>query len=129
MREQLEKNLLQIYRRMKSKLKIDQHGNKYWKNSHNEYHREDGPAIELINGNKAWFINGQYHRANGPAIEWADGTKSWYLNGILYSEDKHNKLSFNILYGEQFVDEIEPVPPIMKTILEPITRKRLIELD
>jgi len=44
-------------------------------------HREDGPAIEDINGNKEWLVNGQLHRLDGPAIEEANGSKLWYVNG------------------------------------------------
>lgn len=44
-------------------------------------HRIDGPAIELADGEKRWFIDGECHREYGPAIESADGEKKWYLNG------------------------------------------------
>ena len=33
------------------------------------------------NGTKHWYLNDQYHREDGPAIEWFDGSKSWFLNG------------------------------------------------
>ena len=56
-----------------------------------KYHREDGPAIEYKNGDKAWWLNGNRHREDGPAIEWADGDKEWYLNGIEYSESDWKK--------------------------------------
>jgi hypothetical protein len=51
---------------MESKLTIDEYGNKRW---------------ELPNG----FL----HRENGPAIEWVCGDKWWHLNGIQYSEQEH----------------------------------------
>ena len=44
-------------------------------------HRTDGPAIELANGGKRWYIEGKRHRLDGPAIEFADGDKSWYIEG------------------------------------------------
>ena len=44
-------------------------------------HREDGPAIEFVNGDKFWYFNGRFHREEGPAIEYADGYKSWYYHG------------------------------------------------
>lgn len=50
-------------------------------------HREDGPAIEHVNGHKEWWINGKLHRTDGPAIEYADGGKDWYINGKLHRED------------------------------------------
>jgi hypothetical protein len=33
-------------------------------------------------GTKKWFINGQFHREDGPAIDLADGEKNWCINGI-----------------------------------------------
>jgi hypothetical protein len=34
---------------------------------------------------KEWYINGQLHREDGPAIEYIDGSKSWYINGEVSS--------------------------------------------
>jgi hypothetical protein len=53
-------------------------------------HREDGPAIECANGDKAWYLNGQCHREDGPAVEWASGDKYWYLNGQELTEAEFN---------------------------------------
>jgi hypothetical protein len=50
-------------------------------------HREDGPAVEWIDGSKEWFLNGQRHREDGPAVEKVDGSKEWYLNGKYHRED------------------------------------------
>jgi len=68
---------------------INEHGTKlYYKDKEMEIrHREDGPAVEHVNGTKSWYLNGELHREDGPAIEWNDGTKSWYLNGELHRED------------------------------------------
>ena len=44
-------------------------------------HREDGPAIEYVDGSKEWYLNGKLHRSDGPAIEWASGSKEWYVDG------------------------------------------------
>ena len=41
--------------------------NKTWRNDRYELHREDGPAVEHINGDKAWFINGKRHRDDNAA--------------------------------------------------------------
>jgi len=35
----------------------------------NKLHKLDGPAIELENYSKEWWINGKRHRLDGPAIE------------------------------------------------------------
>jgi len=46
-----------------------------------KFHRDDGPSIITLTGNKFWCIDGNYHREDGPAIEYGDGRKCWYLNG------------------------------------------------
>jgi hypothetical protein len=51
------------------------------------YHREDGPAVDYINGDKFWYLNGESHREDGPAVEYANGDERWYLNGQLHRED------------------------------------------
>lgn len=50
-------------------------------------HREDGPAIEYVDGDTMWFFYGDLHREGGPAIEYANGTKQWWLYGELHRED------------------------------------------
>jgi hypothetical protein len=65
-------------------------------NEKGQYHREDGPAREFINGTKEWWINGKYHREDGPAVEWNDGAKGWCLNGNLYSEQQWQQEVINI---------------------------------
>ena len=32
-------------------------------------------------GNKYWYIDNNLHREDGPAVELGDGTKYWFLNG------------------------------------------------
>jgi hypothetical protein len=68
---------------------IDEYGNKhYYKDkAMTILHREDGPAIELAGGGKAWYINGKHHREDGPAVELAGGDKSWYINGKRHRKD------------------------------------------
>jgi len=34
-----------------------------------------------LHGVNYWFKDDQFHREDGPAIEWNDGTQFWYLNG------------------------------------------------
>ena len=45
-----------------------------------ELHREDGPAVEYLNGSREYCINGKLHREGGPAVEKADGYKAYYIN-------------------------------------------------
>ena len=70
-------------------IEINNHGDKFYylDEEMTIFHREDGPAIECVNGSKEWCINGKLHRENGPAVEWADGTKEWWKNGKRHRED------------------------------------------
>lgn len=70
---------------MKNGMEADEYGTKrYYVNG--KLHREDGPAIECINGDKIWCQRGQYHRIDGPAIELSNGINIWYY------EDKRHRL-------------------------------------
>jgi len=59
-----------------------------WYNLDGQLHREDGPAVEYVKGDKYWRINGQYHREDRPAIEYVDGSKEWYINGQELTEEE-----------------------------------------
>jgi hypothetical protein len=56
-----------------------------------QWHRTDGPARELTNGNKEWWQNGKRHRTDGPAIERADGYKGYWIEGEKYTEEEFLK--------------------------------------
>ena len=62
-----------------------------WYNLEGNYHRENGPAIEWVDGDKSWWTNGQLHRVDGPAVEWVDGSKEWWINGDEYTERSFNE--------------------------------------
>ena len=76
-----------------SQMEIDRNGNKIWRNSIGQKHREDGPAVEKYNGAMAWYVNGKLHREDGPALVNVDGhfhfgiEKKWLINGTLHRED------------------------------------------
>ena len=72
---------------------IDEQGTIYYYNDLEQLHREDGPAVEYINGYKEWYLNGKRHREDGPAVELANGTKYWYLNGEYHTEQEFNELT------------------------------------
>ena len=72
-------------------------GNKYLF-LNGKLHREDGPAIEYIDGAKSWYLNGNLHREDGPAIEWNDGSKRWYLNNKRFSEKEYLKAVKKIIH-------------------------------
>jgi hypothetical protein len=52
-----------------------------------KFFRQDGPAIEWVNGTKKWYIDGKKHRTDGPAVEWYNGYKEWWVHGLLHRED------------------------------------------
>jgi len=57
-------------------------GNRYWCNDNYELHREDGPAVEYVNGDRSWYRDGKPHREDGPAIDWvSNGLQEWWFNG------------------------------------------------
>lgn len=60
-------------------LHVDSFGAKYWYRDRKR-HRDNGPAVECLNGHTEWWINGKLHRLDGPAVEKTDGTKIWFQN-------------------------------------------------
>jgi len=53
-------------------------------------HREDGPALEKINGDKIWYSRGMIYRDDGPAMELANGNRYWYNEGKLWFSETGN---------------------------------------
>jgi len=68
-------------------MRVDNFGNKFWRNKNGELHRLDGPAVEYSDGHKEWWLNGRRHREGGPAFEVANDRKEWWLNGLLHRLD------------------------------------------
>lgn len=73
-----------------STMTVDESGNKTWFNEDDRLHRTNGPAIEDINGYKAWCMNGKLHRLDGPAVEHVNGTKAWWVDGRELTEEEFN---------------------------------------
>jgi hypothetical protein len=71
-------------------VKVDDCGTNRWYLD-DKLHRENGPAIEWVDGTKCWCLNGVFHRVDGPAIEYANGSKEWYLGGVKYTEANWRK--------------------------------------
>ena len=100
------------------------------------FHREDGPAIEHINGNKWWYVNGKLHREDGPAIEFANGNKWWAVNGKLHREDgpaiefadghKEWWINDKCLTEEEFHKHTSPT---VEVTLEEVAKKMGIPVD
>jgi hypothetical protein len=90
-------------------IKIDECNNTYYYADKEMiiFHREDGPAIEYADGDKAWFLNGKYHREDGPALEWATGYKEWHLNGKWLTEKEFNQHKKTSAYCNGKIVEID----------------------
>lgn len=99
---------------------IDTAGNKFYYSDREMeiLHREDGPATDYVNGDKAWWINGKRHREDGPAIDYASGYRAWWINNNLHREDgpaieyadgsKEWCLNGDKLTEEEFNERIDP---------------------
>ena len=66
---------------------VDADGSVYYYNAQGQLHRVHGPAVERLNGYRAWYQIGQLHRLDGPAIVNADGYRAWWQNGRLHRLD------------------------------------------
>ena len=56
-------------------------------------HREDGPAVQRLDGSKEYYRNGQLHNENGPAFVSCGGFrlyKQWWLNDERLTEEEFN---------------------------------------
>ena len=91
---------------MKDGLYIDFLGTKFYY-LNNLLHREDGPAVQAINGDKSYWIDGMLHREDGPAVEWSNGNKVWYIRGERLSEEEFNEKVKMIPIKKEFDDRIE----------------------
>ena len=48
----------------------------------------NGLVADLV-GNKCWYLNDELHREDGPAVEWVNGDTWWYYKGIFVGEGDH----------------------------------------
>ncbi len=76
---------------------IDEEGNKFWysetEGEETLLHRDDGPAVEMVDGSVEWWKHGQLHRIDGPAVENVDGREWWFRGKLVdaYSLDEFKK--------------------------------------
>ena len=81
-----------VFDALKYRVDVDMFGTRRYYNSDNKLHRMGGPAVVYVNGNSAWWQNGQRHRTDGPAIELVQrGSKAWYINDVRLTEDEFNQ--------------------------------------
>jgi hypothetical protein len=52
-------------------------------------HREGGPALEYVCGDKFWYRMDLLHRVDGPAIEQGNNITYYYLDGIRLTKEEH----------------------------------------
>jgi hypothetical protein len=60
-----------------------------------EVYIEDGEYYEVVTdskGNRFWKQNGDIHRLKGPAVELANGKKEYFLRGVEYSKEKFDMI-------------------------------------
>ena len=77
---------------VKNGLYIDDEGNRKWYKD-SKLHRDNGPAVEWVNGDRWWCKDSKLHREDGPAIEYANGNHWRYkTNGILHGNDHADEL-------------------------------------
>ena len=69
--------------------------NELWELPNGYLHREDGPAIKNLYGDKIYYYNNKLHREDGPAVEYHDGDKEWWLHNNQYSEQEYKKIQRN----------------------------------
>ena len=49
----------EVFDALKYRIEVDTRGTRWYYNSANQLHRDDGPAIEYSDGVKPWYINGK----------------------------------------------------------------------
>ena len=69
---------------------VAENGTITYQNDQGQLHREDGPALETLDGMRYWCRNGKWHREDGPAIDYGDGQKSWYVDGKPMTKNEFN---------------------------------------
>lgn len=59
---------------------IDEWRTKRWFDDLGRLHRENGPAVEYLNGDFSWYVSGVRHRLDGPAVKLGDDLYWFYHN-------------------------------------------------
>lgn len=70
-----------------SRLEISAAATRRWYDGQNQLHRDDGPAVEYIDGLKLWYQHGKQHRVGGPAAEYPDDVQYWLQYDKLHRVD------------------------------------------
>lgn len=68
----------------------------------------NGPVYNS-NGNVFWYLNGKLHREEGPAIEYVKGNRKWYLYGVEYTENEHKTKMRTIIFNRNIENSLDNV--------------------
>jgi len=69
-------------------------------------HSENYPAVIKHNIEKIWCKEGIRHREDGPAIECVNGHKEWWLNGWQYDNEQKYKIALRKIKLERILKKI-----------------------
>ena len=92
--------------RTEYRVTVDSNGSTRWRNLEGELHRECGPAIEYVSGERHWYLNGRFHREDGPACEYVSGVKYWYIHGKQFTEEEFNNRHVTEMTIEEVCNEL-----------------------
>lgn len=53
--------------------------------------------VDVNKSGTFWQLNGNLHREDGPAIECVNGTKEWWLNDKQYTEEEFNCVTKKVI--------------------------------
>lgn len=91
------KFLSKHFNRPKETLVDSLNGAEIWRNEagdilwrlNGKLHRDDGPAVETLNGRKEWWKHGKRHRLEAAAVMQGTFSSQWWIDGIRYSASEH----------------------------------------
>jgi len=67
-------------------------GDKVWRLD-GQLHRDNGPAVEYVDGTRHWHQHGNLHRTDGPAIDCTTGSRQWFKHGARHRDDEGHSAS------------------------------------
>ena len=78
----------------------------HWIQYINEHPNFTGCLINKDNI-KAWYKDGKWHREDGPAMEYVNGSKYWYLNDVRYNSEQEWIIAMRKIKIEKVLKQIE----------------------
>lgn len=62
-------------------------------------------------GTNFWYLNNQYHREDGSAVEYPDGSKEWYLKDEELTEDEFEQWKGTVKLNQTLQSSLKSKPP------------------